>query len=200
MRRLSQCSGVKPKICASCNGTVAIVHEQSFSVNNLQYHIGKLDVENRTIEGLEACHTVSYLIGVEPDVAISDNKLVLVCRSDFSTLKTLVGVVKANNSVEWGRSATLSHRGINPSISINAYRYVMESHQTKTLRHVCRIHGRVDGTTIAWRESSFTTATSGEYPTISLADDGYVVEAHKTNLGVKLFRSQGRLTNTSTTI
>lgn len=199
--KLDQCSGVKPKICAACNGTVVIVHETSYSVKSLQYHIGKLDEQTRRIEGLSTCLKVPHFPGVEPDVAISDNKLVLVCRSDFSTLQALVGVVNANNAIEWGRSCRLSYGGINPSISINAYRYIVESHQTKALRQVCRIYGRIDdNNAITWTDSSFTSATSGEYPAISLADDGYVIAAHKTNFGMNLFRSQGQLINAKTYI
>lgn len=191
------CSAVHPKVSASSNGTVAIVHEESYSFyDKLRYHIARF--VGTEFEPVECCE-VPNVRGVEPDVAINNDSIVIVCRSGFSTLRAIVGkysLVDNIANIDWGNCTSLpdySGSGILPSISINDGNNVVETHQTKFFRRIIRVHGVIAGKCIEWSTDGFTKATFGEYPTIALAEDGYVIEAHKTYFGRKLFVSEGKL-------
>ncbi len=130
--------------------------------------------------------------GVEPDVAISDTTIVVICRTGLSTLQTKVGTIHSDRQIHWGPTMPLSSTGINPTISINSKGYVVEIHQTKMFRSLIRNCGHIlPDKTIAWKQAS--TYTQGEYPTVSINDDNFVFEMHKSNFGLKLFHSQGEL-------
>lgn len=191
-------SGVKPKISASQNGTVAIIFEEAFSYNNIiRFHIGTLQRDGQEIRWKLYDREIPDFIGVEPNIAINNTTVVAICRTSFKTLQTKVGALRNDGSnIEWGATETLTATGINPSVAINTHGYIAEIHQTKFSRQLCRNCGwiRFRDKRISWmKESTFTT---GEYPTVSINDNNYVFEMHKTNYGVKLFYSEGSLSVT----
>ena len=189
--------GVKPRISASKNGTIALVCEVKYSPRQrLQYFIGNLDTSNNQprISWKKENILVPGFYGVEPDIAISDTMIVIIGRKNFYTLQTLVGKITGERlDISWGSPQELTSMGINPTISINSHGFIVEVHQTKVLRSLSRNHGKINtqGNTIDWKQAS--TYTQGEYPTVSLSDDNFVFEMHKTNFGTKLFYSQGKL-------
>lgn len=150
--------GVKPKICASKNGTIAIVFEETYTFKGLKYRVGTVTYNSQdqppTIDwkdakgGLE----IPKFKGVEPDIAITDTTAVVICRSDVSTLKTIVGAIRSDKTIDWGQPQRLEGTpGINPAITINSHGYAVEIHQTKLFRGLTRNHGQIfPSKTIDW--------------------------------------------------
>jgi hypothetical protein len=201
------CSVVKPKISAANDGTFAIVHEAAYTRKKMKYHFGRL--ERREQDGRislslsEVTRCLSFddrVRGVEPDLAISGNRIVVVYRS--GDLRCHMGVVgdihNHQNPIQWndrnsqekvGKKATT---GLNPSIDINGRGYVVLAYQTRT-RYIHYAHGHIKNNSIVWHHDD--AASSGEYPSMTLADDGFVIETHKAWLGHGLFYASGKLLN-----
>ena len=188
--------GVRPKICASDIGTVIIIYEETYSYEKIRYKIGKVNIQPqpKIIWNQDTNSRIPDLNGVEPDVAISKDTTVVMCRTGYNTLNVKVGKIHSNDEIEWAATSPLPSHGINPAISTNSQGDVVELHQTKTLRRLCQTTGYIlPSRTIHWRKTSIHT--TGEYPTISLDESGFILEMHKTNIGTKLFQSQGLLRN-----
>ena len=168
--------------------------------NDLQYHFGRLerhcvgDQETLRFRNLEHC-LPSGLSGVEPDVSIIENKVIVVYRSGrlWSHLDYRIGVI-AQNEIQWHAVMTLPASGVNPSISMNRRGYVVEAHQTNW-RQICHLHGHVVHNSIVWHGTASEGAGFGVDPSISLADDESVIEMHKTPLLPRLLQSEGLLRN-----
>ena len=194
-----ECSVVKPKISVARNGVFFLIHEKAYSRYDLQYHFGRLekdqleDQETLRFRNLNHC-LPSGLRGVEPDVSIIENKIIVVYRSGFwNRLDYRIGVI-AQNEIQWHAVTTLPASGVNPSISINGRGYVVEAHQTK-LKQICHLHGHIVHNSIVWHGMASEGAGFGEYPSISLADDECVIEMHKGLLPHRLLQSVGLLRN-----
>jgi hypothetical protein len=196
-----QCSVVKPKVSATNNGTYVIFHEEAYTRKGMRYHFGRFE---RREEGgqqrfflseLQQCRPFEAACGVEPDLAISGNRVVLVFRSGFRNLDYYTGVINdLRNPIQWHPFKFPAGIGINPSISINRRGYVVATYQTKTLRRLYYVYGHIENDSIVSREGGISS-TYGEYPTISLADDGYIVAIYKSGIGHDLSYSAGKLEN-----
>ena len=194
-------SGLRPKVCATDSGKIVVVNEESNRARpyrRMNYHIGKLIISDGnpsiTFNESKNIGNNSCLQGVEPDITISENTAILIFRSGFQTISSLVGTFSENDqSITWHDLQVVPGDGINPRISLNSRDYCVESHQTKAGRQICRNHGRISQPEkkIIWGNSM--VCTLGEYPAIALGDDGFVVELHKTHFGTKTFQSHGQL-------
>ena len=196
------CLGVKPRVSAIDSGKIVVVHEKIYSLNSrMQYHIGKLDISNGNPCEASIILSRSKVIvngscealqGVEPDITISEDVVILIYRSGFNTICSNLGTFTEDDKVIlWHDLQDVPGTGINPRISLNSGNYCVESHQTKFGRQISRNHGRISRHEIIWGNP--TTATLGEYPSITLSNDGLVVELHKTCFGQKLYQSCGEL-------
>ena len=196
------CSGKKPKVCANGEGTVVIAHEEKHLLWGDKIHcdVMKLNVEEKTLErpnGMR-CEQLDNCKGVEPSVALRDEKVVLVYRSGVSTLQCVVGELRRDQTrVEWNEEASsaLPFPGKEASISFNSRGDVIETHQTTltAYRLISYNYGHMSNDVITWKSNEAHLV--GEYPTLSLADDGWVIAMHKTNFGANLYQSQGELRN-----
>lgn len=196
------CSGQKPKVCANSEGTVVIAHEEKHLLWGEKIHcdVMKLNVDEKTLErpnGMR-CEQLDDCKGVEPGVALRDEKVVLVYRSGVSALQSAVGELRRDQTrVEWNKDAfsTLPFPGKEPSIGFNSSGDIMETHQTAltAYRLISYNSAHMDNDVITWKSNEAHLV--GEYPAISLADDGCIIAMHKTNFGANLYQSQGELRN-----
>ena len=185
--------GVKPKVCATNDGLVVIVSEEKLSVQQLRYRTGNVTYAPPRLNLKSSSKRVPDLDGVEPDIAMSDTTIIIICRKGLYTLQTKLGTIRADGDIDWAPAVPLTSAGINPTISINSKGYVVELHQTKTLRKLHQNHGQILPTrTVAWMQPSLHA--TGEYPTVSMNDDNFVFAIHKKSFGTKLYHSQCELT------
>ena len=165
--------GFKPKVCAKNDGTVIIVKEMKNGFG-IGYHIGRMSMSGESCDWnldwqpeMESnCVQICDAFGVEPAIACNDNKIVLVYRSHLSTLKCMIANLDKDNISSWTMLETLKIGGNNPSISINCHGFVVESHQTTTLRRIYCSTGKITGDQIEWNPESLLVHTTGEYPSI----------------------------------
>ena len=196
-------SGLRPKVSATDSGKIVVVTEQ---INRLQhykrmnYHIGKLIISDGnpsiTFSGSIFIADTNWvtLRGVEPDITINENSAIVIFRSGFKTISSLLGTFAENDrSIGWHDVQVVPGTGINPRVSLNSNDYCVESHQTKFGRQICRNQGRIsqDAKKVIWGNNM--VCTLGEYPAIALGNDGFVIELHKTHFGIKFFQSFGEL-------
>ena len=193
-------SGVKPRVSATDEGKIVAVNEQSFTFN-MEYHIGKLasGSDGKPFIHFEDPLSIDdsngeKLQGVEPDITISENRVILIFRSGFHTymLQSYLGTLAEDGKITWHTLQVVPGIGISPCISLNSHNYLVESHQTKLGRLISCNHGDVnpDEKRVIWgKNESLAAPTFGEYPAIALSNDGIVVESHKTNFGITLYQS-----------
>ena len=193
------CRGKNPKVAANDKGTVIVVKEKPYSVADyLQLFIGKFDPNTKRIDWKFQDLVVPGFCGVQPDVAINLNKIVIACRSD-GKIRFRIGSINDDLTIKWGTTSELQAEGDNstsgrsPSIALNSNGTIVETHQSWALRKLGYCYGRVIEDSILWVENK--THDTGEYPCISLSDDGTIVEVHKTNLGSNLFWRMGEVRN-----
>lgn len=195
------CSGKKPKICANDDGTVVIVHEEKHAIwgEKIYHDMLKINLDEKTLERSDGreCEVLDFE-GVEPNVAMSEEKVVLVYRSGVSALKIAVGELRRDQTrIEWNSaiSSTLPFAGKEPSVGLNSHGNIVESHQTALTmyRLISYNYGHISNDVIVWKSNEAHTV--GEYPAIAIANDGCTVEMHKTNFGANLYQSQGDLKN-----
>lgn len=198
------CKGLRPKVCAKDNGVVIVINEQSNSINQIKYHIGKLQVAGDDIhiewdESYRRGRTFHKISGVQPSIAMSEESLVVVAyRDGQTTLRSIVGVLIEDSQISWGFPLTYETGGTNPSIGIDSYGNIVECHQSKTLRKLYHMSGKIH---VQHRRVNWSTSiqyTSGSSPFVSLCNDGYVLETHASNVGTGIFHSQGWLKVTET--
>ena len=185
--------GKNPKLAANDNGIVVAVKEKSWTYNNyIQLLVGKFDPTTMKIYW-KPDQTVSDFLGVEPDVAINLNKIVIACCNN-GKIRLKMGNINDNLSIDWvDASFELPHEGDNgrstsPSIALNFHGTIVETHHKQSLSYC---YGRVLEDSILWEES--ISRDHGMYPCISLANDGTIFEVHKTVTG--LLYSKGKVRN-----
>lgn len=195
------CRGKKPKVCANDDGTVIIVNEEShaFWGEKIYHNFFKVNPEEKTLERPHGrdCEILDFE-GVEPNIAISEDRVVIVYRAGVSALKIAVGELRREQTrIEWNTAITsvLPFTGKEPTVSINSRGNIIVSHQTALTmyRLIAHNYGHISSDAIVWKTNEAHTV--GEYPCISLADDGCIVEMHKSNFGTNLYQSQGDLQN-----
>ena len=200
--------GQHPKVSAKDDGSVVIVTEQRFSrQGNIVLHSGKIDTEMEavTFRINHSTLVIPNFYGVEPDVCMRDDKIIVACRSrgrSRGIIRFIMGCMEDINkldTIRWKPTSQLSTDcnspiyGRNPSISFNVSGAIVEVHQTWSLRKLSHCCGRIDcvgDEPIIWGESE--RHDFGEFPSISLCDDGFFYEVHKTNFGIHLYTAQGK--------
>ncbi len=191
------CRGLKPKVCAKDDRTVIIITEKTYSPNSIQYRIGRVNVDAKTINWHVIWMEFIELPGISPSISISEENHVVVACVYRSNLVFIVGDLQDRHgrlNIVWG-AAGIHGKGTNPSISVNSHGHVVEAHQKEFLRMLCHKIGVCDErrSRIAWDNNNCIQYTLGRFPSISIADDGYVIESHKTNFGNQTFLSHGQL-------
>jgi hypothetical protein len=196
-----QCSVVKPKVSATNNGTYVIFHEEAYTRKGMRYHFGRFErreevgQEKLFLSELQLCRPFLAGYGVEPDLAISGNRVVVVFRSGYRDLDYYTGVINdLRNPIQWHQFQFHAGTGINPSISINGRGYVVVAYQTKTRRQLHYVYGHIENNSIVRRNDGMSSSF-GECPTITLADDGYIVAVYKSWVGYDLLCCAGKLEN-----
>lgn len=192
------CKGKNAKVSANDNGTVTVVTEENLSWGDyLHLYVGKIDTQNMTITWVSSDSVIQDMQGVEPDVSINGQTIVVACcaRGTGRIIQFRKGTINNDLSVGWnGVVSELKASGASPSISLNSDGNIVEVHQAKNwpwkeLSFCC---GHIkDDHSILWGESRIHT--SGQYPSISLSDDGYIFEMHRS--GNDLKHMQGDLKN-----
>ena len=193
------CSGQKPKICANDDGTVVVVYEGKHLLwgETLYHDIMKVNTEEKTLDVPtgRGCEKLDYE-GVEPNITISEERVVLIYRSGVSELRSAIGELRRDQTrIEWNTTSgtVLPFVGKEPSIGLNTHGNLVEVHQTTLTpyRQLCYNYGHIADNAINW--TLHDPHVVGEYPTIALADDGFTVEMHKTNFGSNLYQTHGHL-------
>lgn len=112
--------GTKPKISAKEDGTVVIIKEESYVRNGINYHAGRVNVDDRIIEGIKECKQIAQIMGVQPDITINkNNHVIVVWHNGQTSLEYKTGILRADASVvEWGESRNYD-AGTDPTVSID---------------------------------------------------------------------------------
>ena len=189
--------GKNPKLAANDNGIVVAVKEMSWSYhNNLQLVVGVFDPTAMKINW-KPDQTVPDFCGVEPDVAINPNKIVIACCNKGIRFK--MGTINNDDhSICWVDASYerrilgegdygWSTRPASPSIALNSHGTIVETHYVYPSwplmsKSVLSYHyGRVSKDSILWEDESISR-NLGEYPCISLSNDGTIFEVQKTGI------------------
>ena len=139
--------------------------------------------------------TVPGFCGVEPDVTINLNRIVIACRD--KGIRSKMGTINDDHSICWvGASCELPCEGDNrwsasPSIALNSHDTIVEIHHMRSLRGSITSYccGQVIEDSILWGKRISHNSNFGEYPCISLSDDGTIFEVHRT--GTELLHRKG---------
>lgn len=190
--------GTKPKVCAKEDGTVVIIKEESNVLNQISYHVGRVNVDDRIIVGIEHCRPIDQIRGVQPDITINKrNHVVVVWRNGQSRLEYMTGTLRDDNSaVDWGESHNYD-TGTDPTVSINNNDNVFSCYQSKLFRKLYARIGIFDDSvpkpSITWDARHQVAYTYGMHPCVSLSDSGFLLKSHESNLGRNVFYSGGKL-------
>lgn len=187
------CRGRKPKVCASDNGTVMIVKEESAIWNTqMQYYIGNVNIEKQVVEWKRSEAIIPNFEGAEPGLSIASDLLVVVCRHG-SSIRFKMGTIKEDLAIIWKEhlNSDVRTKGNHPTVSLNSHGNILAFHQEDYTRALCFWYGRVEDNLIVWTLNR--VHDNGEYISVFLSDDGYTYELHKSKVGRTIWYTQGEL-------
>ena len=194
--------GKKPKICATQSGTIVVIYErilfneinERILLNEIKYCVSTTAIQDGNISiAWEDSQTIPSIHGVEPDVSVTNYKLVAIfsCGKFIQEISSIVGSLDGT-SIAWADRKSLCGYGHNPSISINSTMNIVAFHQVigRRLHHKS---GQLVNGQVVWYDTSASTYTLGEYPSVILTDDNKIVEMHKANFMNSMYQCEGKL-------